>query len=317
MDRRTLLLSGLAFGLPIWSAHAAPPAELRIGMQKIGPLVVLRKQRTLEDALGPLGTKVTWVEFNSGPPIMEALNGNGIDFAYAGDSPPIFAQAAGAEIVYVGYQPNNGRNEGLLVRKDSPAQTVADLKGKRIGVTRGSSAHNFLLQALTRNGLTLADIQPSYLQPPDAAAAFRQGGIDAWAIWDPFFAVAEQDPQTRVLATGFGLSPTNNFFLARRAYANGNPALMLSLVKYMNDTAEWTRSHQDELSVLMSQITGVDLAAERVATARGSFTAALLDDGVIAQQQTVADTFARQRVIPGAIDIRAAVWTPPKTGPHA
>jgi aliphatic sulfonates family ABC transporter substrate-binding protein len=317
MDRRALLLSGLAFGLPIWSTRAAPPAELRIGLQKIGPLVVLRKQRTLEDALGPVGTKVTWVEFNSGPPIMEALNANGIDFAYTGDAPPIFAQAAGVAFVYVGYQPNNGRNEGLLVRKDSPAQAIPDLKGKRVGVTRGSSAHNFLLQALTKNGLTLGDVQVSYLQPPDAAAAFRQGSIDAWAIWDPFFAVAEQDPQTRVLATGLGLSPTNNFFLARRAYANANPALMVNLVKYMNDTAEWTRSHQDELSELMAQLTGVDIAAERVATRRGSFTAALLDDGVIGQQQAIADTFAKQRVIPAAIDIRAAVWTAPKSGSPA
>lgn len=311
MHRRTLLQAGLALGLPI-AARAAPtpsPAtELRIGMQKIGPLVVLRKQRTLEQSLS--GLKVSWVEFNSGPPIMEALNARSIDFAYSGDAPPIFAQAAGVDMVYVGYQHNNGANEGLLVHQDSPVKTVADLKGHRIGVTRGSSAHNFVLQVLNHAGMTLADIQVSYLQPSDAAAAFRQGGIDAWAIWDPFFAVAEQDPQTRVLTTGVGVSPTNNFFLARRAYADDNPALMSTLVHTLNDTAEWTRSHQEELTQLMSQLTGVDVAAERVATGRGSFTAALLDDGVIAQQQQIADTFFQQRVIPAHLDIRAAVWTP-------
>lgn len=308
MNRRTLLMSALAVPFLPRLARAAAPSELRIGLQKIGPMVVLRKQRTLELALP--NTKVSWVEFNAGPPIMEALNARSVDFAYAGDSPPIFAQAAGVDLVYVGYQPNNGQNEGLLVRQDSPVRTVAGLRGKRVAVTRGSSAHNFLLQALGGVGLTLANVEVSYLQPSDAAAAFRQGSIDCWAIWDPFFAIAEQDAQTRVLVTGVGVAPTNNFFLAHREYAAANPALMVDLVHHLNDAAEWSRTHQPELAELMTQLTGVDPAAEKVAVARGSFSVALLDDAVVAQQQMIADTFLKQRAIPGRIDIRAAVWHP-------
>lgn len=315
MHRRTVLLSGLALAAAPGLAALAAPPELRIGLQKIGPMVVMRKQGTAEQSLA--GTKVSWVEFNAGPPIMEALNAGSIDFAYSGDAPPVFAQAAGVDLVYVGYQPNNGRNEGLLVRQDSPAQVVADLKGKRVAVTRGSSAHNFLLQALAGAGLALSDVRVSYLQPPDAAAAFRQGSLDAWAIWDPFFAVAQQDPQTRVLTTGEGFSPTNNFFVARRGYAAANPAVMLTLVKLLNAAAEWSLAHQDELAGVMSQLTGVDMAAERVATARGSFSVALIDDAVVAQQQVIADTFARQHAIPASIQIRSAVWTPPKMGSPA
>lgn len=319
IGRRTLLAglgaagAGLAAGLPIQAAAAEPafPKALRIGLQKIGSLVLLRQQGTLERVLAPHGVAVSWVEFSSGPPILEALNAGAIDFAYSGDAPPIFGQAAGASFVYVAFQPVSGANEGLLVHRDGPLHDIPGLRGRTVGVTRGSSAHNFLVQLLGKAGLKPTDVQVSFLQPPDAAAAFRQGSLDAWAIWDPYFAVAQADPGTRLLSTGEGVAATNNFFLAGRSYAERNPALMRLLVGQINDTAQWAGTHKGELAQVMAQVTGVSVAAQTVAAARGSYTAAFLTDAVVAQQQEIADTFAGLRLVPGHVAVRDAVWTPP------
>src|SRR4051794_41050539 len=164
--------------------------EIRIGYQKTGVLVIARQRATLEKHFAPQGIDVKWVEFSSGPPMMEAMNVGSVDYGAVGDSPPVFAQAAGAAIVYAAGQPiTNG--QGILVPKDSPIRSIADLKGKRIGFTKGSSAHNVMVQTLEKAGLTYADITPVYLTPPDAGPAFANGSIDAWAIWDPYFAIGE------------------------------------------------------------------------------------------------------------------------------
>ena len=172
--------------------------EIRIGYQKTGVLVITRQQATLEKHFTPQGIEVKWVEFSSGPPMMEAMNVGSIDYGAVGDSPPVFAQAAGAAIVYAAGQPiTNG--QGILVPKDSPIHAIADLKGKRVGFTKGSSAHNVVVQTLEKANLTYADITPVYLTPPDAGAAFANGSIDAWAIWDPYYAIGQAKQGARVL----------------------------------------------------------------------------------------------------------------------
>ena len=162
--------------------------EIRIGYQKNGVLVIARQQATLEKHFTSRGIAVKWVEFSSGPPMLEAMNVGSIDYGAVGDSPPIFAQSAGAAIVYAAGQPvTNG--QGILVQNNSPIRSIADLKGKRVGFTKGSSAHNIVVQTLEKAGLSYADITPVYLTPPDAGPAFANGSIDAWAIWDPYFAI--------------------------------------------------------------------------------------------------------------------------------
>jgi aliphatic sulfonates family ABC transporter substrate-binding protein len=291
------------------TSAAAETPLLRIGYQKIGPLVILKQQHTLEEALKPDGIGVQWVEFQSGPPLMEALNAGGIDVAYAGETPPVFAQAAGVDLVYVGYQPLSGRNAGILVPKDSPIHTVADLKGHSIAFTKGSSAHYLTARNLAKNGLTFADVKPIYLSPSDGAAAFRTGRVDAWAVWDPFFAIAERDPNSNVL-TANAPSATNAFFLARRAYATAHEAVIVKFIDQINNAAIWSGAHQEELAQTMTEITGVDLDAQRVAAARGSYTAAFLTPEAIARQQLVADTFFALKIIPGRVDVAAATFVP-------
>jgi sulfonate transport system substrate-binding protein len=307
LSRRRLTAAALLLptvGVPVRSRAAVP---LRIGYQKNGSLVVVRQQRRLD----VLPATVEWVEFASGPPILEGLNAGAIDFCATGDTPPIFAQAAGADLVYVGGQPIAGRNSAILVRQDSSIRTLSDLRGKRVAYTKGSSAHNFVVKALALAGMAPSDIQSVFLQPPDAGTAFRSGSIDAWAIWDPFYAIAAAEPGTRVLTTAEGVAPSNSFFLARRAYADQQPALILGLLNAINGAADWARTHPDALADIMAQVTGVPLATQRVAAPRGVYAVQPMDQTIIDQQQEIADMFARLRIIPARIDIRKALWSPP------
>ena len=220
ITRRHLAATTLAASAALSFPRPARATDtVRLGYQKSGALVLLQQQKLLESA----GMQVQWVYFTSGPPMLEALNAGAIDFAATGDTPPIFAQAAGSKLVYVAAQPMLGRYEGILVKKTSPLHTLADLKGKRVAYTKGSSGHYCLLEALTKAGLTPADIQAVTLAPPDASAAFAQGRVDAWSVWDPFFAVAEIAPDNRVLAYELDIGPSNRFFLARTAFAETQP----------------------------------------------------------------------------------------------
>ncbi|MGO8918553.1 MAG: aliphatic sulfonate ABC transporter substrate-binding protein [Stellaceae bacterium] len=293
------------------AARADEAPVLRIGYQKAGTLAVLKQEPRLATRLAALHVALQWVEFPSGPPLLEALNAGSVDFGYTGDAPPIFAQAAGARLVYVGYLPSPGASQAILVRENAPCKTVADLRGKRVAFTKGSSAHNLVVKALAAAGLAYGDIEPAYLQPPDAAAAFRSGSIDAWAIWDPFYALTERSEKVRVLITADKVAPSNAFFLANRDYAAAHAGIIVAAVDDMNTVSRWSETHQDEVAAIISKLTGVDLEAEKVTVARSDYGVAPLTEAVIAEQQEIADTFHALGVIPRAIQVRKAVWTPP------
>jgi aliphatic sulfonates family ABC transporter substrate-binding protein len=303
LSRRHLFVA--ATGLLAAPSVARAGTAVRVGYQKNGALVIVRRRRLLEaEGLAP-----DYVEFPSGPPLLEALAAGAVDFGATGDTPPIFAQAAGSPLVYVGAQPIRGANQTIIVHDESPVRSLGDLRGRRVGFTKGSSAHNMVVQALATVGLTPTDIQATYLQPPDAGAAFRAGALDAWGIWDPFLAIAEDGPGTRVLASGDRVAPTNSFFLANRRFADTAPETVIAMLHAINVAAAWARDNPEPLAQVLSEVTGVPIGPQRVAAARGVYAVQPLDDGIIAQQQAIADTFAKLRIIPTRIDVRAAVWT--------
>ena len=181
-------------GAVLPGASSAPDKVVTIGYQKYGNLILLKGHGGLESKLAPLGFRVEWREFQSGPPLLEALNAGAIDFGHAGETPPIFAQAASVPFVYVAYEPPAPRGEAILVPKSSPINTLADLKGKKIALNKGSNVHFLLVQALEKAGVKYPEITAIYLAPADARAAFERGSVDAWVIWDPFQAAAEAEP---------------------------------------------------------------------------------------------------------------------------
>ena len=311
IDRRSFLatsavaaFSGFA-GAP---ADAQAPTELRIGYQKNGVLVVAREQAVLEKRFAASGITVTWLDFPSGPPMLEAMNAGSVDFGQVGDTPPIFAQAGGAKIVYVAGQPiTNG--QGILVKPDGDIRALADLKGKRIGFTKGSSAHNVVLLALEKAGLQYSDITPVYLSPPDGAAAFARDSIDAWAVWDPYFAIGEVKGGGRVLAKASDVGKTNSFYIANRDFAVRFPQLVSAIIDALAKSADWAEAHRDQVGQLMAKITGVDVDIQTLAAQRSSFAIGELTDDIVATQQAVADRFFHLGLIPRQIAVREAVWS--------
>jgi sulfonate transport system substrate-binding protein len=291
---------------------AADVKEIRIGYQKNGVLVIARQQSNLENHFKPLGVDVKWVEFSSGPPMMEAMNVGSIDYGAVGDSPPVFAQAAGAAIVYAAGQPvTNG--QGILVPQNSAIRSIADLKGKRVGFTKGSSAHNVTVQTLEKAGLTYADITPVYLTPPDAGPAFANGSIDAWSIWDPYFAIGETKLNGRVLVNASEITKTNSFYIANRDFAKNHGSILQQIIDVTSSAANWAETHRDEVAKALSAVTNIPLDIQTVAANRSSFAVGPITDDMILTQQGVADRFFKLGLIPKPVVVRDAVWKPVQT----
>jgi sulfonate transport system substrate-binding protein len=286
--------------------------EVRIGYQKNGVLVIARQQAVLEKHFAPQGIGVTWVEFSSGPPMLEAMNVGSVDYGAVGDSPPVFAQAAGANIVYAAGQPiTNG--QGILVQAASPIRTLPDLRGKRIGFTKGSSAHNIVVQTLEKAGLGYGDITPVYLTPPDAGPAFANGSIDAWSIWDPYFAIGEIRQNGRILVNASEITKTNSFYIANRDFAKNHGGMLQQIIDVTTSTANWAETHRGEVAKSLSAVTGIPLDIQTVAANRSSFVVGPVTDDIVATQQGVADRFFKLGLIPKPVVVRDAVWKPMQT----
>jgi sulfonate transport system substrate-binding protein len=315
MKRREFLQLSLgAAAVAAWSDARAQAGvkEIRIGYQKNGVLVIARQRAVLEQYFAPQGIAVKWVEFSSGPPMLEAMNVGSVDYGAVGDSPPVFAQSAGAAIVYAAGQPvTNG--QGILVPAQSALRNIADLKGKRIGFTKGSSAHNIVVQTLEKAGLTYADITPVYLTPPDAGPAFANGSIDAWAIWDPYFAIGETKQNGRILVNASEITKTNSFYIANRDFAKNHGAVLQQIVDVTAQAATWAEAHRDDVAKSLSAVTGIPLDIQTIAANRSSFAVGPMTDDIIATQQGVADRFFRLGLIPKRVVVRDAVWKPTQT----
>ena len=298
--------------LAIAAGLARPPAAeattLRIGVQKYGTLVILAQRHTLEERLKPLGITVEWTEFPGGPQLLEALSAGAIDFGTTGDAPPIFAQAARDALVYVAVEPAAPTGEAILVPKDSPLQSLGDLKGKRVALNKGSNVHFLLVQALAKAGLTPKDITPVYLAPADARAAFERGNVDAWAIWDPFLAAAQAATQARTLADGTGLATNRQFYLASRDLARTHPELIQAVTQELVQTDAWAAGHQHDVAELLSPKTGLPIPVLEISLARLGYGVVPVDDQVLQSQQQIADTFFQLGLIPKPITVRDAAW---------
>ncbi|TMK52287.1 MAG: sulfonate ABC transporter substrate-binding protein [Alphaproteobacteria bacterium] len=315
MKRREFLELSAAGAFAALSSRAraqAPVKEIRIGYQKTGVLVIARQQAVLEKQFAAQQVAVKWIEFTSGPPLLEAMSTGSVDFGSVGDTPPIFAQAANANITYVAGSPiTNG--QGILVPANSSIRTIADLRGKRIGFAKGTSAHNVLIATLEKAGLAYEDITPVYLSPPDAGAAFANGSIEAWAIWDPYFAIGEKRQNGRILVNAREVAKTNSFYLANRDFANGNVQRTREVIKGLTEAAQWAESHRDVVANSLAAVTAVPLDVQIVAANRASFVIGPVTDEIIDTQQAVADRFYKLGLIPRQIVIRDIVWRPAQT----
>ncbi len=307
---KSYLIVLLAIAVTVGSvsgSRAEALREIRIGYQKAGIFPAVKQRRTVEDAVRVQGLSVRWVEFQFGPPLLEALNTGNLDFGYTGDTPPVFAQAAAANLLYVAALPAAGANEAIIVPEESPIRSVADLKGKRIALAKGSSAHNTLLAVLEKAGLTYSDIAPVYLAPADAAAAFSRQSVDAWCIWDPYLALA-QNGKVRVVVSAKDAHESNGFFLASKDFVTGHPELVAKLNAIFAAESAWADGHRGEIAASLHEATGMDSEAIARAVARTQFLVVPVSDAIAASQQATADRFYRLGLIPRPIAVKDIVW---------
>ncbi|MNF41896.1 putative aliphatic sulfonates-binding protein precursor [compost metagenome] len=302
-----LFAAALAFG----AITQAQAETLRIGYQKYGTLVLLKAKGTLEKRLADQGIEVKWTEFPGGPQLLEGLNVGSIDFGVTGETPPVFAQAAGADLLYVAYEPPAPLSEAILVPKGSPIQSVKELAGKKVALNKGSNVHYLLVRALEEAGLKYSDIQPVYLPPADARAAFERGSVDAWVIWDPFQAAAEKQLEARTLRNGEGLVDNHQFYLATRTYAQKHPQVISTLIEEVRTVGEDSRADPDKVTVQVAPLLGLPKDITALAVKRQGYGAQPLSPEVVAAQQKIADTFTALKLIPKKLSIADVIWNPP------
>jgi sulfonate transport system substrate-binding protein len=276
---------------------------VRIGFQKYGKLVLLKSKGTLEPRLKALGYNVTWTEFPSGPPLLEAVNVGAIDFGNTGETPPVFAQAAGAPIRYVAYEPPAPKGEAIFVAKDSPLKSVADLRGKKVAVAKGSNAHYLLVKALENAGVKYEDITPVFLAPADGRAAFASGAVDAWSVWDPYQAAAEASLDARTLADGTGLVPNTQFYLASQKFLDGEPKVLDALLDGLREVDQWAKTDIHAVAEQLSPSVGLPAAVLEIALKRQSYGIKPIDPQVLTDQQKIADTLYQLKLIPREVRV--------------
>jgi len=283
---------------------------VRIGFQKYGKLVLLKSKGTLEDKLRAAGYKVQWTEFPSGPPLLEALNVGAIDFGNTGEAPPIFAQAAGAPIQYVAYEPPAPKGEAVLVPKDSKLTSVADLRGKKVALNKGSNVHYLLVKALEKAGIKYSEVEPVFLAPADARAAFERGAVDAWVIWDPFQAAAEAATGARTLTDGTGIVSNYQFYFSSKKFLESGSGIVDLVLAELSAVDDWAKGDIHAVANQLAPAIGLPVGVVEVALKRQSYGIKPVTDSVVADQQRVADTFFALGLLPKQIKISDAARRP-------
>lgn len=308
LHRLVALVAATGATLALGTAHAqTAPKELRIGYQKYGTLTILKARGDLDKRLAAQGIAVKWTEFPSGPVLLEGLNVGSLDFGTVGEAPPIFAQAAGADLVYVANQPPAPGGEAIVVPKTSTIKNVAELKGKKVALNKGSNVHFLLVKALEKAGLKYSDVQVVFLPPADARAAFERGSVDAWVIWDPFLAAAEKQLGARQLADGKGIVANHQFYLAARGYADKHPQVIQAVIDELAKLDRWAATNAKAVAELLAPQIGLDPAITEVAAGRFAYGIVPITAKVAAEQQKIADTFFELKLIPKAIRINDAL----------
>lgn len=259
--------------------------------------------------LANLPYKIEWSQFAAAAPQLQAVRAGAADVGFAGDAPTLNAIGTGSDIKIVGaVRAVNDSGLALLVPKNSPVKTIADLKGKTVSpTTKGSIGHYLLLGALQKGGLTAQDVKVSYLPPSAASAAFSSGQLAAWAVWDPYTALAEAQG-ARVLATGDGISKGLGFLDASsKALADpGKRAAIADFIQRVAKSWTWAAANPAPFAQLYANLTKLPLPVATTVAKRAIYQSAPLDATVISDLQQEADVYTAAGVIPTKLDVSSA-----------
>jgi len=290
-------------------AGSGQAIELRVGYQRGGVWTLLKAKQTLEQRFGDR-VKVSWILFPAGPQLLEAMNAGSIDIGSTGETPPIFAQAAGTPLRYVASISGSGAGQAIIVPKDSPIQQVSDLKGKKVAFNKASSAHLMLVKALEKFGQSYGDIEPVFLAPPEARAAFQGGSVDAWVVWNPFLEAAKQELGARELINGLDVARTKGYILAANTFVEQHPDILHSTIEETQKANQWAYENRDAYAETLQKETGIKAEIWKASFTSEFVNYTFIDKEAIDYQQGVATIFYDLKLIPKSLDIRAATWIP-------
>jgi sulfonate transport system substrate-binding protein len=279
---------------------AGKPGPLRIGYQRFGGLSLVKAHGDFPDA--------TWSLFDSGPALTEALKAGAIDLGQTGEAPPVFAAAAKTRFKVVGVGAPSPKSEAVLVKADRGIKTFADLKGRTVALNKGSNVHWLLVKLLAANHMTLSDIKVEYLKPAEGRPAFDNNQIDAWIIWDPYFALAER-PGVQVLTDATGLADNREYLMVSDTAAKAKGTQIKSLLTAYAKTSAWGIAHPDDRARILAPELGVDEATTKRAEARAAQPLAPLTPAIGDELQSIADGFTELDLIPGHVDMRSLIDT--------
>lgn len=302
----------VAASLLLVTAVAHAQQTLDISYQRSSTLWILLKQNgQLEERLKPLGFTVNWHEFSTG--LLSSMNAGSVDLhADVADAFALFTQAADAPLTYYAREQPSPGAQAIIVQENSPIHAVADLKGKTVAVSKGSGSNYLLISALKKAGLSLTDITVRYLEAPDGGAAFANGSVDAWAIWDPFLATQQLDHHVRTLADGSdGLADYNRFYLAGSSFAKAHPEVLNITFDTLRETGKWVKAHPQEAARILGPLWGnIAPATVELANSRRSYDIIPVKVEELAEQQRIADTYYAAKLTPKPLKVGdISVWT--------
>ena len=304
------MLYALPFKRLLWGAALAFGLLSTVQAGDLQPLRVANQKSTIKALLEASGEsqnvpyEIKWSEFPSASPLGEALNAGAVDVGALGDAPYVFALGAGASIKVISIIHAEGRNTtALLVPKDSPIKTAADLKGKKIVTGRGSIGHYLAIKALNDAGLTTQDVQFIFLLPAESRLVLDNGTADAWATWDPYTTVVTSQSNARVLVSGKHLL-SNHLYFAATGQAIADKRVQLDdFVARVDRAYAWANSHPDEYAAAQARITGLPLAVHIEVAKDTHLSPVAIDDTVIHGLQATADTYVKEGLLSKHIDV--------------
>jgi sulfonate transport system substrate-binding protein len=275
---------------------------LNIGDQKgTGAEAVL----TAAGLLNTLPFHVTWSDFTSGPPMLEAMASGAVDIGGVGDAPPVFAASGGEQVEIVGARQTNGDQDAVVVPKGSPITSIAQLKGQKIAYGSGSSGNYNLLTVLTKAGLTTKDVTLVNLQPAEALAAFTSGAVAAWDIWPPYVQQVVAQDGAKVLATGSGYGSPYSFEVASKAaVADPDKAAAIKVYLATLDKAYvWAATHPSAWAAAWGKAAGLPASIMNVAATTDATTPVPVTSAIVSSEQNLVDQFFAAGLIPTKVDI--------------
>jgi len=255
------------------------------------------------------GFDIDYSEFASGHLVVEALNAGSLDYGGMSEIPPIFAAASTVQsFKQVAIYHGDVNNQVVLVPKGSKARSIADLKGKRVGYVRATTAQYFLIRMLEEVGLSWADITPVAMGVSDGAAAFSQGALDAWAIYGFPIQRAIATEGARILRTADGIL-SGNYLVAAHVDALADPEKSTVIGQYlglMQQAYSWAATHEDEWASVVAKDIGVprEYVADQFRRKSAPFELRPVTEEAIRSQQQVADVFQKAGLLPKPVDVR-------------